>query len=162
MGQRWSCGSRAIALLPARCLVRKARSVAFGSVRQFERTGGREPLVAARTYSEIPGRTRIAAPGPQGARTAEPAAGSPFGSAAPAKPAPPAAGSVSPVQPEPNSAAGPRPSTAPACGAKAHRKTTLPTGTSPAADRRATASSRAGARTEALGPRGGGPPGARR
>src|SRR2546426_99253 len=53
-----SCGSGAIGLLPRRSLVRKALYVAFGSAREFERIGGREPLVAARTYSEIPGRAR--------------------------------------------------------------------------------------------------------
>jgi len=55
-----SCGSRAIGLLPPRSLVRKARYVASGAVRQFERTGGKEPLVAARTYSKVPGRAWIA------------------------------------------------------------------------------------------------------
>src|SRR6266851_2407327 len=54
-----SCGSGAIALLPPRSLVRKAPYVASGAVREFERTGGKEPLVAARTYSKVPGRARI-------------------------------------------------------------------------------------------------------
>src|SRR5216683_4865129 len=54
-----SCGSGAIALLPPRSLVRKAPYVASGAVREFERTGGKEPLVAARTYSKVPGRPRI-------------------------------------------------------------------------------------------------------
>src|SRR6266851_6790254 len=57
-----SCGSRAIALLPPRSLVRKAPYVASGAVREFERTGVKEPLVAARTYSKVPGRARIPPP----------------------------------------------------------------------------------------------------
>jgi hypothetical protein len=54
-----TCGSRAIGLLPPRSLVRKARYVASGAVREFERTGGKEPLVAPRTYSKVPGRSRV-------------------------------------------------------------------------------------------------------
>src|SRR5207253_1872186 len=69
-----SCGSGAIALLPARSLVRKALYVAFGSVRQYERTGGREPLVAPRTYSKIPGRARSAGTFPAATCAVEPAA----------------------------------------------------------------------------------------
>src|SRR3989442_15725528 len=68
-----SCGSGAIGLLPRRSLVRKALYVAFGSAREFERIGGREPLVAARTYSEIPGRAR-APPPPKTAGEGGPAA----------------------------------------------------------------------------------------
>src|ERR671934_2293982 len=59
-----SCGRRAMGLLPRRCLVRKGLSVASGSVREFERTGGREPRVAARAYSEVAGRPADAPPPP--------------------------------------------------------------------------------------------------
>src|SRR5919201_4278802 len=63
-----SCGRRAMGLLLPRCPVRKGVSVASGSVREFERTGGREPRVAPRTYSEVAGRPADA-PQPQGARS---------------------------------------------------------------------------------------------
>ena len=89
-----TCGSRAMSLLPARSLVRKALYVAFGSVRQFERTGGR-PLVAARTYSKIPGRARSAGAGPEGPRAVEPATPARASSARPQNAATATAGSVS-------------------------------------------------------------------
>src|SRR3989442_15288651 len=54
-----------MALLPARSLVRKARYVAFGSVREFERTGGRSRLSLLERIQKSQGEPGVPAPAPK-------------------------------------------------------------------------------------------------
>src|ERR1700680_4953902 len=108
-----------MALLPPRSPVRKGHYVASGAVRQFKRTGGTEPLVAARTYSKVPGRARGPHTSPAAGEGRPPPRPSPGPARTPPAPPPPpppsgpAARPISTVRATPAPAA-PRPLPAPA------------------------------------------------
>src|SRR6202521_1148321 len=114
-----TCGSRAIALLPPRSPVRKARSVASGAVREFERTGGKDRLSLLERIQKSQGEPGSPTPPKPPARAVQPPAAPPQPPPAPrsapvappARPAPPAARPAQPVpsaQPRPVAPA-PRP-----------------------------------------------------
>jgi len=103
-----TCGSRAIALLPPRSPVRKARSVASGAVREFERTGGKDRLSLLERIQKSQGEPGSPTPPKPPARAVQPPAAPPQPPPAPrsapvappARPAPPAARPAQPVPPD--------------------------------------------------------------
>src|SRR3984893_2315459 len=103
-----TCGKRAIALLPPRCPVRKARSVASGAVREFERTGGKDRLSLLERIQKSQGEPGSPTPPKPPARAVQPPAAPPqpppaprsAPAAPPARPAPPAARPAQPVPPD--------------------------------------------------------------
>src|ERR1700737_999266 len=119
-----TCGSRAIALLPPRSPVRKARSVASGAVREFERTGGKDRLSLLERIQKSQGEPGSPTPPKPPARAVQPPVAPPqpppaprsAPRAPPPRPAPPVAPPappVPPVQPRPVAPA-PRPVASPA------------------------------------------------
>src|SRR3984893_1055758 len=103
-----TCGKRTISVLPPRSLVRKARSVASGAVREFERTGGKDRLSLLERIQKSQGEPGSPTPPKPPARAVQPPAAPPqpppaprsAPAAPPARPAPPAARPAQPVPPD--------------------------------------------------------------